>query len=145
MICIGIAATLAVIQITIAGVMYMGGDSVTETKQAKQKISQAIIGLVLVLSPVIVFSIINPSILNLSIGGLSKLAPSPTTTTDSQTSTPTGAPTCTTPIENNAPVPSSNDQACCKLQTSRGCKVTLSIPKAGDAPSLPVATCGCNN
>jgi hypothetical protein len=33
-ICIGVAATLAVLQIMRAGIMYMGGDSVTETKQA---------------------------------------------------------------------------------------------------------------
>ncbi len=90
-ICIGIAATLALIQIIIAGVMYMGGDSVTETRVARQKIGQAILGLVLVLSPVVVFGIINPSILSLSIGGLNKLSPSTTPATPAPTS-PTNPP-----------------------------------------------------
>lgn len=67
-ICIGVAATLAVLQIMRAGVLYMGGDSVTEKKDAKDLISASIIGLILVLSPVIVFSVINPEILSLKIG-----------------------------------------------------------------------------
>ncbi len=66
-ICIGLAATLAVLQIMRAGVLYMGGDSITEKKEARALISTSIVGLILVLSPYIVFSIINPSILNLDI------------------------------------------------------------------------------
>ena len=65
--CVGIAAALAVLQIMRAGIMYMGGDSVTETKQARALIASSLLGLVLVLSPVIVFSIINPKILNLGV------------------------------------------------------------------------------
>ena len=68
-ICIGVAAVLAVLQIMYAGVLYMGGDSVTEKKDARARIGMALAGLLLVLSPVIVFSIINPEILNLDIGG----------------------------------------------------------------------------
>lgn len=67
-ICIGIAAVLAVLQIMRAGVLYMGGDSITEKKEARDLISMSVIGLVLVLAPTIVFSIINPEILNLNIG-----------------------------------------------------------------------------
>lgn len=70
---IGVAAVLAVLQIVRAGVMYMGGDSITEKKDAKNLIALSVGGLILVLSPVIVFSIINPSILSLKIGGLDKL------------------------------------------------------------------------
>lgn len=70
---IGLAAVLAVLQIIRAGIMYMGGDSVTEKKEAKNLIALSIGGLVLILSPVIVFSIINPKILDLQIGGLSEL------------------------------------------------------------------------
>jgi hypothetical protein len=66
-IAIGLAAVLAVLQIIRAGIMYMGGDSVTEKKEAKSLIALSIGGLVLILSPVIVFSIINPSILDLKI------------------------------------------------------------------------------
>ncbi len=65
--CIGAAAALAVLQIMRAGIMYMGGDSITEKKQAKTLIGLSIGGLILVLTPVIVFSIINPKILNLTI------------------------------------------------------------------------------
>lgn len=70
---IGLAAVLAVLQIIRAGIMYMGGDSVTEKKEARSLITLAIGGLVLVLSPVIVFSIINPKILDLKIDGLDTL------------------------------------------------------------------------
>ena len=73
-VCIGAAATLAVLQIMRAGIMYMGGDSVTEKKEAKNLIAMSIGGLILVLSPVVVFSIINPSILSLEISGLKDLA-----------------------------------------------------------------------
>jgi hypothetical protein len=65
--CIGLAAVLAVLQLMRAGIMYMGGDSITEKKQARELIMLSIVGLLLVLSPVIVFSIINPDILKLDI------------------------------------------------------------------------------
>lgn len=65
--CIGAAAVLAVLQIMRAGIMYMGGDSVTEKKEAKNLIALSIGGLILVLSPVVVFSVINPEILSLKI------------------------------------------------------------------------------
>ena len=71
---IGVAAVIAVLQIMRAGIMYMGGDSITEKKEAKNLIALSIGGLVLVLSPVIVFSIINPNILSLKIGNIDKLA-----------------------------------------------------------------------
>lgn len=81
---IGVAAVLAVLQIVRAGIMYMGGDSITEKKDAKNLITLSIGGLILVLSPVIVFSVINPKILNLEIGGLNDL----TTTSSKGGSTP---------------------------------------------------------
>jgi len=72
-ICIGAAAVIAVLQIMRAGIMYMGGDSVTEKKDAKNLIALSVGGLILVLSPVIVFSIINPRILDLKIEGINLL------------------------------------------------------------------------
>lgn len=73
-ICIGLAAVLAVLQIMRAGIMYMGSDTgFAEKKEAKNLIALAIGGLILILSPVIVFSIINPDILDLKINGLSDL------------------------------------------------------------------------
>lgn len=65
--CIGAAAVLAVLQLMRAGVMYMGGDSVTEKKDARNLITLSIVGLILVLAPYIVFSIINPAILRIDI------------------------------------------------------------------------------
>ncbi len=86
--CIGIAATLAVLQIMRAGIMYMGGDSVTETKDARRLIGTAIAGLVLILSPVVVFSIINPKILSLNLGtDLSNLKSDPAVSGSASAST----------------------------------------------------------
>jgi len=73
---IGIAAVVAVLQIMRAGIMYMGSDSgFAEKKEAKNLIALSIGGLILVLSPVVVFSVINPEILSLKIGNIEKLAP----------------------------------------------------------------------
>jgi len=64
---IGLAAVLAVIMIIWGGLEISTKDSVSKQSDGKERIYQAILGLVLVLSPVLVFSIINPAILNLSI------------------------------------------------------------------------------
>jgi hypothetical protein len=64
---IGLAATLAVIEIIWGGLEIATKDSVSKQSDGRERITQAIFGLVLVLSPVLVFSIINPSILNLSL------------------------------------------------------------------------------
>ena len=64
---IGMAAALAVIMIIWGGLEYSTQDSISKKSDGKQRIYNAILGLVLVLSPVLVFSIINPAILNLSI------------------------------------------------------------------------------
>lgn len=63
---IGLAAVLAVIQI-IRGGLEISTESVYKHADGKKHIMEALFGLLLVLSPVIVFSIINPSILNLSV------------------------------------------------------------------------------
>ncbi len=64
---IGLAAALAVIMIIWGGLEISTQDSVSKNKDGKEKIYNAIFGLVLVLSPALVFSIINPAILNLSL------------------------------------------------------------------------------
>ena len=66
---IGLAAALAVIQIVWAGldIAIFHKDAVSAITEDKGKIRDAIFGLILVLSPALVFSIINPNILNLSI------------------------------------------------------------------------------
>lgn len=79
---IGFAAMLAVIEIIWGGLLYSTTDSIGNKEEGKEKIRMAIFGLVLVLSPVLVFSIINPSILNLSFNLPPldlKVTPAPTT------------------------------------------------------------------
>lgn len=74
MICIGLAAVIGVLQIMRAGVTWMtAGGSHEKIGDAKNLIRDTIIGLILVLAPTIVFSIINPDILKLQIRGLSDL------------------------------------------------------------------------
>lgn len=64
---IGLAAAFAVIEIIWGGLEISTKDSVSKQSDGKARIQQALFGLLLVLSPVLVFSIINPSILNLSL------------------------------------------------------------------------------
>jgi hypothetical protein len=65
--CIGAAAVLAILEITMGGFQVMSGDSITAHSDGRDRIVGAILGLVLVLSPFLIFSIINPSILSLQI------------------------------------------------------------------------------
>ena len=95
---IGLAAILALIEIIWGGLEISTKDSVSKQSNGRKRITQAIFGLVLVLSPVVVFSIINPSILNLSLS-------LPILDTKSTTQTPTpsvsSAPTqISTPVFN---------------------------------------------
>lgn len=66
-IAIGAAAVLAVLQITRAGLMYMTEESISEKKEARNIIKMTFLGLLLVLSPAVVFGIIDPRILNLEV------------------------------------------------------------------------------
>lgn len=75
---VGLAAVVAVIQIIWAGLeIAVNKEDISGITAEKGKIRNAIFGLVLVLSPVLVFSIINPSILNLSLN-LPEIKPVPT-------------------------------------------------------------------
>jgi hypothetical protein len=89
MLSIGAVAIIAVLQIMRAGIMYMGSDVVTEKSQAKHLIRSSLFGLVLVLSPALIFSLINPNIIKnigFDVGGLTVPA-----------SSGTGLPTGSTP------------------------------------------------
>lgn len=95
---IGFAAMLAVIEIIWGGLLYSTTDSIGNKEEGKEKIRMAIFGLVLVLSPVLVFSIINPSILNLSFNLPPldlKVTPSSTVTTQLPTCVGTNRVNCT--------------------------------------------------
>ncbi len=117
---IGVAAVLAVIQIIWSGIkIAFNQDNVSTITDSKGHITQAILGLVLVLSPVVVFSIINPSILNLSLN----LPP-----INLATSTPTVAGNAT------------------QTTTPDGCTVTGTLLKKASCPTSSaaqnfVATC----
>lgn len=67
-ICIGISAVLAILMIMWAGVDIMTSQgSVMSNEKAKSRIQNAVLGLILVLSPVVVFSVINEDILKLDL------------------------------------------------------------------------------
>lgn len=75
-VCIGAAAALALIMIIYGGATWMmAGDSSEKVSQARKHIESAVFGLLLVLSPVIVFGILNPNILSLNLN-VSGIAPS---------------------------------------------------------------------
>jgi hypothetical protein len=65
--CIGIAVVIAVLQLARAGITYTLADSLTSKEEARHLIGASVFGLILVLSPYIVFKIINPQILTLNI------------------------------------------------------------------------------
>lgn len=82
---IGLAAILAIIEIIWGGLeIAVNKDSPSKITDSKGRIYNAIFGLLLVLAPAIVFGIINPKILNLSIG-LPELPTRPTTSSNSGT------------------------------------------------------------
>lgn len=150
---IGIAAVVAVLQIMRAGIMYMGGDSVTEKKEAKNLIALSIGGLILVLSPVVVFSIINPEILSLRIGNLQGLNATSTSRALQQlcsnenynafqaASVPTGG-SCSDVLGNGWANVWSQEQACCEgLASGQTCCARSSTyqPPAPDPEDSPAS------
>lgn len=65
---IGVAAVIAIVQIVRAGILFMTNQgSISENEQAKHLVQTSIIGLILILSPAVVFGIVNPRILNLDL------------------------------------------------------------------------------
>lgn len=103
-IAIGVAATLAVFQIMHAGVKFMTNKgSISENEEARQLLQGAVFGLILVLSPVIVFGIINPKILELDFdvsqlrNNFTGVAPGSTTGTATTTGTSTSPTNPSTP------------------------------------------------
>ncbi len=85
-VCIGAAAVIAVLNIMYAGSQsILQEGSVIEKGKVRTRITNSILGLVLVLSPAIVFSIIDPRILDLDIGNISELRLKPSTGNESGT------------------------------------------------------------
>jgi len=66
-IAVAVAALLAVIMIAIGGFKYMTTDSVFAISGAKEQIANAVIGLLIVISAILILWTINPNIVNLNL------------------------------------------------------------------------------
>ncbi len=64
---IAVAAVLAVLMIAIGGFKYMTSESVFKIGDAKEQIMNAIVGLIIVLSAILLLSVINPEIVTMGI------------------------------------------------------------------------------
>jgi hypothetical protein len=113
--CIGAAAIIAVFQIMRAGIMRMVGDvGMAEVKESNELIRNSVLGLILVLSPTIVFGIINRDILNLRIN----IDPIKTQFGNTDTSSLIKAPINTSPA---------NADSLQALENSKGATGTVAI------------------
>lgn len=148
-ICIGAGAVLAVLMIMYAGVLFMTSQgSVSSNEKAKSYIQNALLGLLLVLTPTIVFGIINPSILNINIGAefskltipLQSLSPNTTAPTSSQTcSTQYSSISAVNPGGSCSGVANSKaiDNSCCSNLAQGG--VCCGVPKT-TTPTTPATS-----
>jgi len=66
---VGVAAVLAVIMLAIGGFKYMTTDSMFALGNAKEQIANAIIGLLIVLTAILILRTINPEIVSLNFFG----------------------------------------------------------------------------
>lgn len=64
---IGVASVLAVIMIVIGGVQYMSTDAISGKSEGKEKITQALYGLLLAMACWLILYTINPNLLNFNI------------------------------------------------------------------------------
>lgn len=158
--CVGAASALALGMIMFGGVTWMmAGDNTESIGKAKKYIQNALFGLLLVLSPAIVFSIINPNVLSLQIA-FNKLAPSNTNTS---TTAKVGTPSNPTPstidstgavngacksMPDGTIIPTTGGSAqnlaeqCCVRQTANGKKCT--IGSRYDSNLNQVEFCSCS-
>ncbi len=134
---IGIAAILAVLEITWGGFLWMGsGASVTSKEAGRNKIMMALTGLLLVLSPVIIFSIINPSVLSLKLGTKAINITQPSQNSDSNQTTFAPSTGC---------VPAGGGPLLKKYTCAGGTQVSA-VEKYCTAPlSQPTLTCSAKN
>lgn len=82
---LGLAAVLAVIQITIGGVEYMSTDAISGKEDGKERITQAIYGLILAIGAWLILNTVNPRILTFSLNPTPIQAPQETSTTTPNT------------------------------------------------------------
>jgi len=128
--CIGAAAVIAILQIMRAGflLMYSTG-SITGNEKAKDLIQNSLLGLLLVLSPALVFGIINPDILDLEldVSGLSSDKKSGVVSQDNTTvsTSPTAEDDCKAKGGTAKPDSSAQGAISCTLPTGT-CPVFVS-------------------
>ncbi|HUY62612.1 MAG TPA: pilin [Candidatus Paceibacterota bacterium] len=123
---IGVAAVLAVIEIIWGGLEISTKDSVSKQSDGKRRIREAILGLVLILSPVLIFSVINPSILNLSIN----IQPLPTAGGTNSFWNVQSTPQTTATTQS---------QSAAASATAAGCTVTGTLLKKASCPTQQAA------
>ncbi|MFA6278991.1 MAG: hypothetical protein WCS97_02565 [Candidatus Paceibacterota bacterium] len=137
---IGIAAILAVIQIIRGGLEISTQDSISKQGEGREHIKQAILGLVLVLSPVLVFSIINPSILNLSLNlpalDTKTSATTPATNTTGAKTSPSGAKTTVSITPTYSPY-----QYCTSSGTCADLQRACTLKGGSKTPSSGIIVC----
>jgi type IV secretory pathway VirB2 component (pilin) len=147
---VGVAAVLAVIEIIWGGLQIATQESVPMKTQGRARILQAILGLILVLLPALVFSIINPSILNLDanwtpikVNQTSNFGPAPVPA--NQTIINSGG---SNTIQTNVPFPCSSncssELATCNSQGTNitGTPVSCSVVCVNGSGNLVAATSG---
>lgn len=116
---IGIGAILAVLVIMYGGFRYMTSEAIGQKSAGREEIQRAVIGLLLLLSPVIVFGVINQDITNLRFD-LTRLN-SEQYTGGNATTTPNGE--CRVFPAGNTLITDSADRQCCTEQTRPSCDV----------------------
>ncbi len=139
---IGVAAIIAVFQIARGGVLIaMGKDSISKQLSGKGLITQSLLGLVLILSPAIVFSVINPEILNLSVNipplltSWTTWAPPPTAPNNTFTAT-NATQTCQT----------GSNTSSCVASLIASCEAVGGSPQnTGEGSGQPSITCVTKN
>ncbi len=127
---IGLAGVLAVLMIVIGGVQYLSTDAIGGKSEAKEKITNAILGLLLAIGAYIILYTINPNALTFNLTGVTYQAP-PGVKPPAQPVTdtcpgyngpqPCSCPTCIS-IKNN--------------KNSQGFGVTVSAVNDGAVPGL---------
>lgn len=89
-IALAIGSTLAVLIIAISGLQYMTTEAATDKTQSKERMQQAVLGLLMLLSVWLFFAEINPDILNLNFSlsptNVSVTSPTPSGSTNTNTS-----------------------------------------------------------
>jgi len=99
---IGLAALFAVVMITIGGIEYMMSESLGGKADGKERITNAIIGLLLAVSAWLILYTVNPKTIefNFNPDPIETIIP-PTTNIPGYSTTPTSTPTNQTPAQGN--------------------------------------------